>query len=41
MYVNDYTRDYGQVGRAAIREFLTRAERAGYLQHAVQLEFVS
>ena len=41
MYVNDYTRDYGQVGRAAIREFLTRAERAGYLQRAVELEFVS
>lgn len=27
MYVNDYTRDYGDVGRTAIREFLGRAER--------------
>ena len=41
MYVNDYTRDYGETGRAAIREFLTRAESAGYLQRAVELEFVS
>ncbi len=41
MYVNDYTREYGEAGRAAIREFLTRAERAGYLQRVVELEFVS
>ena len=31
MYVNDYTRDYGDTGRAAIREFLGDAERRGYL----------
>ncbi len=41
MYVNDYTREYGETGRAAICEFLTRAESAGYLQRAVELEFVS
>jgi 1,4-dihydroxy-6-naphthoate synthase len=40
MYVNDYTRDYGDTGRAAIREFLGRAEKAGYLERAVELEFV-
>ena len=40
MYVNDYTRDYGETGRAAIREFLTRAERGRYLKRAVDLEFV-
>lgn len=40
MYVNDYTRDYGDTGRAAIREFLARAERDGYLERAVDPEFV-
>jgi 1,4-dihydroxy-6-naphthoate synthase len=29
MYVNDYTRDYGDSGRAAIREFLGAARRGG------------
>jgi 5,8-dihydroxy-2-naphthoate synthase len=40
MYVNDYTRDYGEKGRAAIREFLGRAEERGLLDGKVQLEFV-
>ncbi|MFL6569153.1 MAG: menaquinone biosynthesis family protein [Chthoniobacterales bacterium] len=40
MYVNDYTRDYGDTGRAAIREFLGRAETQGYLTRPVELEFV-
>ncbi len=40
MYVNHYTRDFGEAGRAAIREFLARAERGGYLQRAVELDFV-
>ena len=31
MYVNDYTRDYGESGREAIRQFLGRAEASGYL----------
>ena len=41
MYVNDYTRDYGETGRKAIREFLLRAEAAGYLKQTVALEFVA
>ena len=41
MYVNDYTRDYGDTGRQAIREFLGRAQARGYLKGAVELEFVA
>lgn len=40
MYVNDYTLDYGDTGRAAIREFLGRAAARGYLDRKVELEFV-
>ena len=40
MYVNDYTRDYGDTGRAAIRDFLGRAEQRGYISRGVELEFV-
>ena len=40
MYVNDYTLDYGEKGRAAIREFLGRAEARGFLDRKVELEFV-
>jgi 5,8-dihydroxy-2-naphthoate synthase len=40
MYVNDYTRDYGDTGRTAIREFLGQAQKAGYLDEKVELEFV-
>lgn len=40
MYVNDYTRDYGETGRAAIREFLGRARERGYLDKPVRVEFV-
>ena len=39
MYVNDYTRDYGETGRAAIRRFLGEAESRGYLQRHVEVEF--
>ena len=31
MYVNDFTRDYGETGRAAIRQFLGEARAAGYI----------
>jgi 1,4-dihydroxy-6-naphthoate synthase len=40
MYVNDFTRDYGQTGRQAIREFLTRAADRGYISKAPAIEFV-
>jgi len=40
MYVNEFTRDYGETGRAAIREFLGRAESGGLLDRKVQIEFV-
>jgi len=40
MYVNDYTLDYGDTGRAAIREFLARGHAAGLLPAPVELEFV-
>ncbi|MEI6323481.1 MAG: MqnA/MqnD/SBP family protein [bacterium] len=41
MYVNDYTLDYGESGRAAIREFLGRAADVGLVPRLDRLEFVS
>ena len=41
MYVNDLTLDYGDNGRAAIREFLGMAHAAGLIPTPVELEFVS
>jgi 1,4-dihydroxy-6-naphthoate synthase len=40
MYVNEFTRDYGETGRAAIRKFLTDAHDKGYIDVPVELEFV-
>jgi 1,4-dihydroxy-6-naphthoate synthase len=40
MYVNDFTRDYGQSGRAAIRKFLGDAQRAGFIENFDEIEFV-
>ncbi|MEP7077808.1 MAG: MqnA/MqnD/SBP family protein [Chthoniobacterales bacterium] len=40
MYVNDYTRDYGESGRAAIRLFLNTARERGYLERGVEVQFV-
>lgn len=40
MYVNDYTRDYGETGRRAIHEFLGAASEAGFIPAPVELEFV-
>ena len=40
MYVNDYTRDYGERGRAAVRRFLGDAHRAGHIDSDVKVEFV-
>ena len=41
MYVNDFTLDYGDTGRRAIREFLGEAHKAGLIPAPVELEFVS
>ena len=41
MYVNDFTRDYGDAGREAIRQFLGTAKTRGYLTRAVTPEFVA
>src|SRR5437899_794866 len=40
MYVNEFTRDYGETGRAAIRKFLTAARDKGYIDVPVEVEFV-
>jgi 1,4-dihydroxy-6-naphthoate synthase len=40
MYVNDFTRDYGETGREAIREFLKRAAETGYIKNIPLVEFV-
>ena len=40
MYVNDFTRDYGEIGRAAIREFLRSGSERGFVPAAGELEFV-
>jgi 1,4-dihydroxy-6-naphthoate synthase len=40
MYVNDYTRDYGENGRAAIRRFLSDAHQAGYIDNPPEIAFV-
>lgn len=40
MYVNDYTRDYGGMGRRAVREFLQTAHRQGHLEREPAVEFI-
>jgi len=40
MYVNEFTRDYGEVGRAAIRKFLTAARDKSYIDVPIEVEFV-
>jgi 1,4-dihydroxy-6-naphthoate synthase len=40
MYVNEFTRDYGEVGRDAIRRFLAEAHNKGYIEGPVAVEFV-
>lgn len=41
MYVNDWTLDYGDRGREAIRRFLAEGAEAGYIPPAEGLEFVN
>ena len=40
MYVNEFTRDYGETGRVAIRKFLGEARDKGYIDTPVEVEFV-
>lgn len=40
MYVNEWTVDYGDVGREAVRTILRRGHEAGIIPHPVQVEFV-
>jgi 1,4-dihydroxy-6-naphthoate synthase len=40
MYVNEFTRDYGDVGRNAIRRFLAEAGDEGFIDAPVEVEFV-
>jgi 1,4-dihydroxy-6-naphthoate synthase len=40
MYVNELTCDYGEEGRAAVRELLTRGEAIGAFRDPVRVEFI-
>lgn len=40
MYVNDWTIDYGERGRAAVRKLLDEAHRSGIIPDPVRVEFV-
>ena len=40
MYVNELTEDYGEEGRAAVRELLRRGEEIGAFTEPVKVEFV-
>jgi 1,4-dihydroxy-6-naphthoate synthase len=40
MYVNQWTVDYGERGRQAVRELLRRGHEAGIIPHPVRVEFV-
>ena len=41
MYVNDFTCDYGDEGREAVREVFRRAEAIGHYDHPVRVDFVA
>ena len=40
MYVNDWTLDYGERGREAVRLFLERGVKAGVIEKTITVEFV-
>ena len=40
MYVNDYTLDYGEKGRAGVKELLRRGNESGIIKNSVKPEFV-
>ena len=41
MYVNHYTLDYGEKGRAGVRELMERGYRSGVIPHQVNVEFAT
>jgi 1,4-dihydroxy-6-naphthoate synthase len=41
MYVNEFTLDYGEVGRQAIRRFLGEARERGYIDREIAIDFVN
>jgi 1,4-dihydroxy-6-naphthoate synthase len=41
MYVNEFTRDYGDIGRQAIRRFLGEARGRGYIDREIAIDFVN
>jgi 1,4-dihydroxy-6-naphthoate synthase len=41
MYVNDWTLDYGERGREAVRRLLAEGHRAGVIPEPVEVEFVA
>lgn len=41
MYVNDYTLDYGEKGRAGVRELMERGYRSGVIPHQVDVQFTT
>ena len=41
MYVNDYTLDYGEKGRAGVRELMERGYTSGVIPHQVNVEFAA
>ena len=40
MYVNDWTVDYGEKGRLAVRELLRRGAEAGLVPDCGEIDFV-
>jgi 1,4-dihydroxy-6-naphthoate synthase len=40
MYVNEWTLDYGERGREAVRRLLQEGHRAGVIPNPVNVEFV-
>ena len=40
MYVNEFTRDYGEIGRTAIRKFLVDGRDKRYIKVPIEIEFV-
>jgi len=40
MYVNEFTRDYGELGRAAVQRFLTEAHEKSYIDGPFEVQFV-